>query len=540
LRAETEELVQRSLKGDNDAFSQLVCKYQYAVYGLAFHYLKNFADAQDIAQEAFLEAYQKLGTLKHPERFASWLNGITKNLCRMSLRHKREEVSIDDISDKQDDERLPSPQETCEQIELHDQVMKAISQLPEPNRIALTLRCIDGLSYEEISDFLDVPLGTVKSRLYRAKRALKKELVSMVAQDLKGHELDPEFTQKIIGFLEREQDKLTQAWSEDMAVIDGSIPQDTHNRAISAFFKTMLRQLKNKDGAKDSYELVETLAQEYHMESLSSKGVGEMMMLLSGIMLVEGFSGYSNEMMEVYKALHHKFHKVAISNLGRRGGHWVGGAAGRFSFDDTPSSIGFAKTSGGTVGGYWSNKPEQGKKGRFPGYMICYFIRHPPDLIQKPINIGKNWNEYNQNGYTYQSTVESVGEGLNISAGIFPGCLKVKTVITGEGRKDGKKTPEIDTFVRGTRFMWFAPGVGLLKLEYHHQEGCVTEAELKGHSVKEGNNSYLPLAVGNIWRYHWTDTYCDHIKREIWRVASKDENRYRISCFNGLSHLKSE
>ncbi|MDQ1316991.1 MAG: hypothetical protein QG588_640 [Candidatus Poribacteria bacterium] len=539
MKAKIEELVQRSLNGDNDAFSQLVHKYQYAVYGLAFHYMKNFADAQDIAQEVFLEAYRKLETLKHPDKFASWLNGITKNLCKMSLRRKREELSIDDISDNEVNEKLSLSQDICDQSELHDQVMESISLLPEPNRVVLTLHYIDGLSYEEIGDFLDVPLGTVKSRLHRAKRILKKELVGMVAQDLKKHELEPKFTEKIIKFIEWEQDKIVQEWSEDMAIINDSISQNTHRRAISAFFNTILRRLKNNKVLEDSYELVETLAQEYHVESLSAKEAGDMMRLLTGIMFADVLSEYTKEKMDVYNTLGDQFNKVAISSFDRGSGQWIGGAAGKFNFCDTPSAVSFGTASWGTVGGY------SGNKGLFPGYMICYFIKHPPDLIQKPTNIGKNWveensNDLHQNGYTYRSTIENISEVLNILAGNFLNCLKVKTVITVEGIIDDKKTPDIDTFVRGTRFMWFAPGVGLSKFEYHHEEGCITEAELTSYSVKKGNDSYFPLVVGNIWRYLWTDSYCNHVKRETWRVASKDGNRYRISCFNGLSHFKSE
>jgi RNA polymerase sigma-70 factor (ECF subfamily) len=202
LKDKVAQLIERTLHGDKDAFCVLVSEYQNAVYGLAFHYLRNFADAQDVAQDVFLEAYRRLGTLQHPEKFASWLYSITANLCKMWLRRQRETVSIDEITQKEaynlfKNAQMQTPDYVCEQQELHEQVMEAIAQLPEPNRIVVTLCYIDGLSYKEISDFLDVPTGTVKSRLHRAKQILKKELVDMVAQDFKEHKLDQSFTDKI-------------------------------------------------------------------------------------------------------------------------------------------------------------------------------------------------------------------------------------------------------------------------------------------------------------------------------------------------------
>ncbi len=79
-------LVQQSLNGNTDAFGALVKKYQSAAYGLAFHIVKNFADAQDLAQESFIEAYKNLEKLRDKSKFASWLKGITANVCKMWLR----------------------------------------------------------------------------------------------------------------------------------------------------------------------------------------------------------------------------------------------------------------------------------------------------------------------------------------------------------------------------------------------------------------------------------------------------------------------
>ncbi len=535
MRTQVEQLVKRAVNGDKDAFCALVVKYQHAVYGLAFHYLKNFADAEDMAQEVFLEAYRRLGTLRHPHKFAFWLNGITVNLCKMWLRRQRGTVSIDEIRHTTRDFRSPAPDEAYEQHELSERVMEAIAQLPEPNRIVLTLQYIDGLSYEEISDFLDVPIGTVRSRLHRAKQTLKKELLDMVAQDFKEHELKPRFIDEIIGLLHEQQSELARVWSEDMAVINDTISKDVHENAISAFLSQMLEHLRKDGEVRDYYELVETLAQEYNVGCLGAKEVAETVILLDGIMFNNALASHSKEVMKAFQSLSNRFREVIYSSLHKEGG-WVRGAAGRFHIEESESAIRFCAESWGTVSGNYGSK-KQGRGGGFPGYMICYYLKDPQQLIQKPVDIGKSWSERNSKGYLSQTSVESVNESLSTPAGRFSNCLRLKTIITGKGIKDGKRTPEIDIFVRGTRFMWFAPGAGLVKLEYNHEEGCTTEVNLISYSLEEAGQSYFPLALGNIWRYHWTDTYRDYVNREIWRVAARNQGKYRISCFNGVSHF---
>jgi hypothetical protein len=334
-----------------------------------------------------------------------------------------------------------------------------------------------------------------------------------------------------------------------MAVINDFVSEDVHRNAIAAFLPSLMEHFKRdsetaKDGSETqkydeivaAYELVETLAQEYDVEHLSAKEVGEMMFLLQGIMFTDALFDYSDETMKAFHAISGKIRSIVDSSLHREGG-WMRGAAGRFSIEDTPSAIRFYKGSWGSVGGSYGSR-EQAKKSGFPGYMINYYIKDPADLIQKPVSIGNSWTE--QEGYLWQTTVGSLSETICTSAGCFSDCIKLKTLITGEGMKKGKKIPEIDVFVRGTRFMWFAPGVGLVKLEYNHEEGCVTEVNLTSYSVEEAGNSYLPLALGNVWRYQWTDTYRDYVNREVWRVASKSEDRYRISCFNGVSHFVAQ
>jgi RNA polymerase sigma-70 factor (ECF subfamily) len=200
------QLINQTLLGDREAFSQLVLKYQGAVYGLAYHKVKNFADAQDIAQEAFMEAYRCLENLQDRSKFASWLYSITANRCKMWLRRRRQyvvslELSIatkDDLKVLQVPDHHPTPDEVYEQKALRESVMKAIEDLPEKQRLVVTLFYIDDLSYKEIADFLDVPVSTVQSRLQVARQKLKGEMLKMAQDVFMENKLDEEFAKNLL------------------------------------------------------------------------------------------------------------------------------------------------------------------------------------------------------------------------------------------------------------------------------------------------------------------------------------------------------
>jgi len=119
VKSQDAELVQRTLQGDKNAFDRLVSKYQGAVYGLCLHLVGNFADAQDLAQEAFVRAYLELYQLREPSKFANWLYRVTANVCKMWLRKRKTDIaSLDTIVPAEFISTLPSPQEVVENEEL--------------------------------------------------------------------------------------------------------------------------------------------------------------------------------------------------------------------------------------------------------------------------------------------------------------------------------------------------------------------------------------------------------------------------------------
>lgn len=200
---ETDEmLVRRTLSGDKNAFGQLVQKYGSAAYGLAYHLVGNFSDAQDLTQRAFIAAYEKLCQLKDPSRFAGWFRKITMNICRMHLRKQKYRlISIEEIDERKLVSPRPSVKDNLIAKEKKDLVAKAMASLSEQSHLTLTLHYLDGMSYEEIASFLGVTRSAVDSRLQRARKKLKEEVLKMTEQRFKEHKLPGDFSDKVISQL---------------------------------------------------------------------------------------------------------------------------------------------------------------------------------------------------------------------------------------------------------------------------------------------------------------------------------------------------
>ena len=197
------ELIQRVLEGDDTAFSALVKKYQKSVHALVWRKIGDFHIAEDITQDTFLKAYQKLSTLKKPQRFASWLYVIAANDCKMWIRKKRLSTqSLEDINGTALESATYSgyviaenEQETAEAQ--REVVKKLLAKLQESERTVITLHYLGGMTYKEISEFLGVSVGTIKTRVYRARRRLKKE-EPMIREALENFQITPNLTENIM------------------------------------------------------------------------------------------------------------------------------------------------------------------------------------------------------------------------------------------------------------------------------------------------------------------------------------------------------
>lgn len=179
------ELVEKAKQGDQKAFEQLVLDNQNKVYSLALRLCGDREEAADLSQEAFVRAWQGLGSFQGESSFATWVYRLTTNVCIDHLRRqKRREgvepaVSLDDETSgwAEPADRESDPQRMLERSERSRALARGLERLPDWQRRALVLRELSGLSYQEISEALDIDLGTVKSRIARARLNLRKILL---------------------------------------------------------------------------------------------------------------------------------------------------------------------------------------------------------------------------------------------------------------------------------------------------------------------------------------------------------------------------
>ena len=178
-------LIRGARTGDRGAFERLVLLYEKKVYNLAFRMMGNHEDASDVAQEAFLRAFSRLREFRGDSSFSTWLYRIVANVCLDELRRKkRQRVSyLSEPASTEDGDMArqiastdPGPEEFLERQEIKEAIQRAIESLPDDHRLIVILRDMNGLSYEEISAVLGCSLGTVKSRLNRARNALRQRL----------------------------------------------------------------------------------------------------------------------------------------------------------------------------------------------------------------------------------------------------------------------------------------------------------------------------------------------------------------------------
>ena len=174
------QLVERTRKGDNRAFDLLVKKYQHKILALVGRMLKDRDEVQDVTQEAFIKAYRALDKFRGDSAFYTWLYRIAINtaknyLVASSRRPSASNIDIEDAEIYSEDDHIKdiaTPENLAMREQLQQTIDTAISALPDDLRTALTLREFEGLSYEEISQVMDCPVGTVRSRIFRARESV--------------------------------------------------------------------------------------------------------------------------------------------------------------------------------------------------------------------------------------------------------------------------------------------------------------------------------------------------------------------------------
>lgn len=189
-----QELVERVQRGERGAFDLLVRKYQHKILNLIIRYVHDPSEAQDVAQEAFIKAYRALGNFRGDSAFYTWLYRIAINTAKNFLvaqgrRPPGSDIDAQDAEQYDVDTRLKyrdTPEHELLKDELETAVYQAIGDLPEDLRTAITLREMEGMSYEDIATAMDCPIGTVRSRIFRAREAIDERIRPLLDEKWRG------------------------------------------------------------------------------------------------------------------------------------------------------------------------------------------------------------------------------------------------------------------------------------------------------------------------------------------------------------------
>lgn len=184
------QLVERVRKGDKRAFDLLVIKYQHKILGLVSSYVRDFQEVQDVTQEAFIKAYRAVGQFRGDSAFYTWLYRIAINTAKNHLVSKgRRPPDTDvDVHDVEGFETgsplrdLETPENNLQKNQVEAAIYGVINNLPDELRTAVTLREFEGLSYEEIAQVMSCPVGTVRSRIFRAREAIDKVIRPLLSK----------------------------------------------------------------------------------------------------------------------------------------------------------------------------------------------------------------------------------------------------------------------------------------------------------------------------------------------------------------------
>lgn len=184
------QLVARVQKGDRRAFDLLVIKYQKRIIALAYRFVNDSMEAQDIAQEAFIKAFRAAPGFRGDSAFYTWLYRITINTAKNYLQSRGRRAPLHDVNVDDEEqfvadvnfENNASPEALMQREQLKEVIFKCMAQLPDELQQAIKLREIDGMSYEDIAIAMNCPIGTVRSRIFRAREAIDKQIQPLLEQ----------------------------------------------------------------------------------------------------------------------------------------------------------------------------------------------------------------------------------------------------------------------------------------------------------------------------------------------------------------------
>jgi RNA polymerase sigma-70 factor, ECF subfamily len=167
------DLILRAKRGESEAYGEIVTRHQTSVFNVCYRILHNHSDAEDLAQETFMRAYNRLNTFDIEREFAPWIRRVAANLCLNFLGSQK---TLTELDDERDEDKTQSPNQQVEVKERNEQIRNALASLPSNYRVVVEMRHYQEMSYDEIADELKIPLSDVKSHLFRARKLLAEKL----------------------------------------------------------------------------------------------------------------------------------------------------------------------------------------------------------------------------------------------------------------------------------------------------------------------------------------------------------------------------
>lgn len=557
------QLVQRTLRGEAMAFAALIERYQGMICGLALNSVGCFAEAEDIAQDALVEAYRNLPRLRDPKRFPAWLRSIAMNKIRSHLRKRR--VRRELATDFQGPHELPSretaPVGADSDESLAQGVLNAMQSLPGQQRQTIAMYYLDGRSYGDIADFMSVPVSTVKSRMHAGRRRLREEMMPMVEHVLDSRRPGAESAARILRRTVRAAATARRGrdYRQVLDLCDRALAALGDLRSSAAHARTRQQVLVWR-GESAEYllanppEALRCFRQALEVARAIDDASGQAR-AIRAILLTSARAGDFATVRrdaETYLA-------IARAN---RDGALAAFCAGARELADDPTRKDDPGGAGGFTlshfrllrqGAYWTlTLPIQSWRGSEKGnvyvnrhcgtpafpVLLCHLYGPQRFLPLRP-KVGMRWRGSFTGGSLHldrhdvrlsaESVIETDRDIADTPAGRFRNCLRVKTVIRAV-RIPRDRAEEADLAVSQAtqvRWLWFAPGVGLVRIA--RGAGAV-DAVLVDCHVTSGEG-FLPLSDGDWWRYHCLDDFpLNCLTTETWRVVHPAKESAVIAC----------
>lgn len=547
------ELVRQARGGDAEAYAALVRRFQDAVFATAYQTVLDFEAARDLAQDTFVRAYETLGQLHDPACFPGWVVRICRNLSVSWLRRpERHWVSLDQVH--------VSTRDPASSAATRDLVTRALSTLPEDNRLALSLFLVNGYSYGEIAQLTDASLTTVKGRIERAKRKLATEVLAMTEETLKSKAPDQQFTAETVResiqrahalvAAQRAQEArpVAEKALADAEGLEGD-PEERHQLRLQGLFavacatreedperwRQVVREgLRLSEEAKDRDGILTFLHQFADDDSLTQTERDALAMHDVELSKQAGYTERAGQGL-----FFQGWYQVDRGNYERGFALWE---QAREVMTDLPynlwhacldASAEFLRLTGGDLdrermvqwGAICDSMAAEGDRVAFrhqPGYST--HIGPPAVMMKFGDGFGLLWwigwypytgpavgyqEEKDTFSYTASPTrtrlwVESDAETVRTPAGDFEGCLLLRATTTESPLDAEVQSRQRETTRRwyvGEKYVWFARGVGPVAYRFESVEGLVEHALLAKFDCPQKREEWVPLVQGTRWEY---------------------------------------